>query len=134
MQEGVRPRKLVDEVVFFEVAGSGRDADESKGSVSSSTGEGSSSCMGMAEIEVRDSRSGSVAVDAMLVEVSCCADRRDSLSSSRKDDGLQSRSPRGVAGSQSERVNYTHVRPQMSQDEDAATWFSFAPTALVFAP
>jgi hypothetical protein len=49
VRDGVRPRKLVG--CFEEEAGRGR-----RGSSVSSTGEGSISCMGYAEMEVRESR------------------------------------------------------------------------------
>lgn len=78
VREGVRPRKLVDEdvVCLGEVAGRGRES-LSKGSDSSSTGEGSISCIGMAEIEPRESswESGRpVAEEAMSRVASECAD------------------------------------------------------------
>ena len=82
VREGVRPRKfvLLDVLVFFEVAGSGSD---SKGSSSSSTGEGSISCMGMEETDCREVSwvSGALPGGAAMVEAgSCCTVRESNLS------------------------------------------------------
>lgn len=96
MREGVRPRKLVDELAFLDVAGSG-SASFSKGSVSSSTGDGSTSCIGRVEMEDRDSwcvKGGPEAVDAMFSRrLDCAGGSYDGLHAGNDDHGQKSQSP-----------------------------------------